>query len=308
MIRSSRRPHAPAGKSWPMPAIVSSRAPGIARGGGGATGRMHHPVTVAVDDERRNVDLPEFGGAVPGCEDAGQLPSHASRRRVAIPGDARLVAHPLLVERESVRSDVAEHLHRAVDRLGPVSRRPRRRHPPPRRQRGTSDARRTGVRHDRRQGANPSRMVRGDRLGDHAAHRDADEVRVAVAEGVEQSDGVARHVAEVVLPRVTAAAQDRHRVRRGEVGVRRAAHVAVVEADHPVSALGERCGEFRRPGVLLLTQAGDQHDRRIRGVAESVVAQLDAATDVDDGLRSAVTPTPARRRRRRARRRRGSRR
>jgi hypothetical protein len=122
-------------------------------------------------------------------------------------------------------------------------------------------------------------MVGGDGLSDHAAHRDPDEVGVAVSERVQQTDGVARHVAEVVLPVVAAAPQDRQRVRLGKVRVGRTADVAIVEPDHPVSPLGDRGGEFLWPRVLLLSEAGDQQDRGRCGVTERVVTQLDAATD-----------------------------
>ena len=125
-------------------------------------------------------------------------------------------------------------------------------------------------------------MMRGDGLGDHSAHRDADEVRVAVPERVQQTDGVAGHVAQVVLAFVAAAAQDRQRSRPRKARMGGPADVAIVEPDCPVSALGEVGGDLVRPGVLLLSQPGDQHDRWRRLVTERVVAQLDSATHVDD--------------------------
>ena len=55
-----------------------------------------------------------------------------------------------------------------------------------------------GVRHDRRQDWHPPRVLDGHRLGDHPAHRRADDVGGVDAEVVEQPDGVGRHVAERV--------------------------------------------------------------------------------------------------------------
>ena len=81
---------------------------------------MDHPVAVAVDDQGRHIDMAELGSAVPRAEDAGQLPRHTAGGRVTIPADAGEFAHPALVERETVRSDVAEDRFGAVHRLGPV--------------------------------------------------------------------------------------------------------------------------------------------------------------------------------------------
>jgi len=42
--------------------------------------------------------------------------------------------------------------------------------------------------------ANPARVLRSDGLGDHPAHRDADQVGVDVAERVQQPDGIAANL------------------------------------------------------------------------------------------------------------------
>ena len=113
-----------------------------------------------------------------------------------------------------------------------------------------------------------------------------------VAERVQQADGVTRHVTEVVLARVVAAAQNRHRIRRRIVHVGRPADVAVVESGDSIAAPGQRGDEIQWPRVQLLSQTGDEHDRRIVRVADLVVAQFDTAADVDDHLLG-VMPTPA---------------
>ena len=94
-------------------------------------------------------------------------------------------------------------------------------------------------------------------------------MRIPVAEHVEQADGVTRHVTEVVLARMVAAAQNCERLGRRKVHVGGPADVAVVEAGDAIAASGQRGGEVRRPrAVQLLSQAGDEHDRRIVGIAD----------------------------------------
>jgi len=109
---------------------------------------------------------------------------------------------------------------------------------------GPAQPRRAGGRHDRGQRANPARVVRGDGLGDHPAHRDADQVHVGVTERVQQADRVARHVAEVVLVATT---ERGHRVRRPVIHVARSAGVAVVEPGHSIVAAGQRGDEIIWP-------------------------------------------------------------
>src|SRR4051794_23639526 len=103
-----------------------------------ATGGMHHPVAVAVDDQTGDVDVAKFGGAVPRGEDARELPDDARRAGIPVPRDTGVLADRQLVERKAVRADVGEHVRGAVHRLGPRSRRTRHQHPPPCRHRRTA--------------------------------------------------------------------------------------------------------------------------------------------------------------------------
>ena len=171
----------------------------------------------------------------------------ACASRIAIPADARPLANALFVEWKAVRSDVTKYGQVALDRLLACARRPGGRQSPPRRQRRSPDTGCTGGGHDRRQRPHPAGIMRRDRLTDHPAHRDAGQMRILVAEHVEQTDGVAGHVAEVVLPRMVAAAQNGERRRRRKGHMRGPADVAVVESDDAIAASCKRSGEVRWP-------------------------------------------------------------
>jgi hypothetical protein len=127
----------------------------------------------------------------------------------------------------------------------------------------------------------PAGKLRGNGLCDHSAHRYSDQVRIPIAERVQQAGRVAGHVAEVVLA-PAAPAQDRQRVGRRITHVSGATGIPVVKPRDPKPPADECADELRWPGVQLLSQPGDEHDRRIGGVTELLVAQLDTATDIDD--------------------------
>ena len=65
-------------------------------------------------------------------------------------------------------------------------------------QRGLAAPAAAGARHDRGQRQDALGAPGGDRLGDHAAHRDADEVGALDAEVVEQADAVGGHLGQRV--------------------------------------------------------------------------------------------------------------
>ena len=102
------------------------------------------------------------------------------------------------------------------------------------------------------------------------------------AEVVEQPDGVVGHVAQRVgqlgltahEPTDDIAAMTALAAQLG-----RATDVAVVEADHVEAALGELLAELRCPPGQRPGEAHDQQQRRIIGVAERVVAELDAGLE-----------------------------
>ena len=150
-------------------------------------------------------------------------------------------------------------------------------HPPPRERR----ERFTGTRHDDAQRLHAVRIVGGQHLRDHSAHRRPDAMRAIDLQMVEQGLGVVGEIDQRVRHRAPAA----HRVARHPpvhrafravaLHFRRQADVAVIEADHPISAFDQLLAEAVRPHRQLGADAHDQQDRRSRGVAEVLVEKLD---------------------------------
>ena len=121
----------------------------------------------------------------------------------------------------------------------------------------------------------PLRPAYGHRLGDHRAHRDADHVRALDAEPVEEAEAVVRHVHEQVR-RVDAEARHRaHHVRHGRIDLRGHARVAVVEADHVEAALRDALAELLVPVDELHPEAHHEQERRVGGIADRLVGELD---------------------------------
>ena len=106
-------------------------------------------------------------------------------------------------------------------------------------------------------------------------------------EHVHQADRVARHVLEQIgrgdlagLPATPCQVG-----RRRPVDLGRLADVAIVEADDPKAARGERRAEIVLPDDHLRAEAHDQQQRRIARAAEGLVANL-------EGRRPSRTPLP----------------
>ena len=120
-------------------------------------------------------------------------------------------------------------------------------------------------------------MVDGHELGDHPAHRHADDVRGRQLEVVQQADRVLRHVVQRVCRALGAAPQQLPP--RGDdraAQVRGAPDVAIVEADDEEAARGELLAELLVPEQHLRRQAHDEQQRRGVRRAEGLVAELDA--------------------------------
>src|SRR5258705_10584314 len=99
----------------------------------------------------------------------------------------------------------------------------------------------------------------GDRvfLGDHPAHRDAEQVEALDAQRVHESGEILGHLRRAVRPGRS----------------RRLPHAAVVVADHAI-ALGER-GDLGLPRLLCVGEAIHEHER-LGTVAVDLEAQFEA--------------------------------
>ena len=160
-----------------MPSTISSRAPRIARAVArppeGPTSRSAVPWITSVGAVMRR----SSGVRLPDGDDRGELAARrrrgrgrgrSSRRSARAPGRGRAVAR------------VSRSARRRAVMCAMKASRSRRRRAQERRvhaQRGLAAEQAAGVGHDRDQRAHRARVARGERLGDHAAHRGADHVR-----------------------------------------------------------------------------------------------------------------------------------
>ena len=144
-----------------------------------------------------------------------------------------------------------------------------------------------GGRHDRGQRADALRVLDRHRLGDHPAHRRADQVRAVQPERVEQPDRVPGHVGQRVRRRGRVTAEDRSEIRRRSLGqVAREPDVAVVRSDDVHALPGERLAEAVGPAEHLRAQPHQQQHGWKVGLPEALVGDVqpcrtDAAGDLD---------------------------
>jgi hypothetical protein len=75
--------------------------------------------------------------------------------------------------------------------------------------------------------------------------------------------------------------------------MRRAADVAVVEADDAKARVDELAAEVHVPRDHLRAEAHDQQQRRVRRVAERVVAEADPSADISELFVHETDPTGA---------------
>jgi hypothetical protein len=195
---------------------------------------------------------------------------------VALPGALADVLHRALV----LGPDHAEDLRGALDRLLAASRRPAEEVSVDGEGRLAADpAARVGDHRDER--AHRLGVLDRERLADHPAHRGADDVGGLDLEVAHQLERVGRHVGEAVLT-LGHPPQPQLSGRRDTlvVEVGRAPDVAVVEADDVKAALGELLAELLVPPDHLGREAHDQEQRRVRAVAELLIAEGDSPADV----------------------------
>jgi hypothetical protein len=158
------------------------------------------------------------------------------------------------------------------------------------------------VRHDGSEAQDSLRVLRGEHLPDHAAHRGAHDVHALEPERVEQPDGVGRHVLETVGRRDRPAQQrpadgakdvrHRHALEAG-----RAAAVAVVEGDDAQALVHQGLHELVGPEGRGHAEPHDQQQRRRGGVATQLVVDRQAVGLERGHGRSAAFTWPGRRRR-----------
>ena len=149
------------------------------------------------------------------------------------------------------------------------------------RRRGTRQATRAAGRHDRGQAERAFRGACRDNLGNHAAHRHADNMGTRKPECIEQCQRVIRHVGQ----RIGWFQPDAEHLRAdgdGEVShrrcveVRRQPDVAIVEADDAKAAFHQIGDKVGRPGDYLAAQPHDEQDSRCRRVTCVFKVQVDA--------------------------------
>ena len=132
--------------------------------------------------------------------------------------------------------------------------------------------------HDRRQRQHAVAVVDRQGLADHAAHRHADDVDAVETEVVEQPDGVDGEVVDRVR-RPAAAERGADDVALGDpvlAQLRRATGIPVVVPDDEETTIGQHLAERRIPPVHGAAETHDQQDRRVVGLAERLVAEVDA--------------------------------
>ena len=234
-MASVTRGHSSRGRSWPMPA--RSRSWRRDRAGGCATaGWRDGAVGQPVDDERRRGDLSQRSGAVAGREDRADLTAEGVGRHAAIEREAEHLAQRNFVGVVAGRAGEGVQVDAVLDvalAIGGRGRQEERQHLPA----GLAVEAATGVGHDRDERVDALGRLRGQGLGDHAAHRSADDVGAVDLEVVEQPDCVACHVLERVGGTTDAPGDElgSSRRRRADV-VCRSPAVAVVEPDHVEAA------------------------------------------------------------------------
>jgi hypothetical protein len=119
-------------------------------------------------------------------------------------------------------------------------------------------------------------MIDRQQLGDHAAHRCADNMGGADTKCIEDARGVVGHVLEGIGCMQGDMQEVMHHVAQAPRGFctldfRRQANIAIIEANDIVASLDERITEVRRPGNHLRAEAHDQQDRVAARVPERVV-------------------------------------
>ncbi len=245
-----------------------------------ATGQRHQWVGGAVHHQRWCPHPTEQGFAVAGGGDSSHLTHNPCRVEAALEIALRPRAEFLLGFGVGGAADGAIDLHRAGEHFLQGL-------PGWREQRGggfRGGWRQLGVArggHDRHQRVQTFRMMNGERLADHAAHGSAADVRAVDIQRIEQADGVAGHVLQVVgrlhgLSGYTGSKQSCHVWRAVRIELLRKADIPIIEADDKVPGINQTLAERRPPAGHLRAEPHHQEQRPAVAVAKGVVLDLDA--------------------------------
>ena len=231
-----------------------------------AAAREDQAVAQAVDHQGRHAHLCERGRAVRAGLDREQLPDRAQRVDVARDGRAHHAGD--LVGVEVWSGDEPEACDaEALGLCGVLGARRRHRE----RHRGQEPwghdavAAVARVGHDGAEAEHPLRVVDGQLLGDHPAHRHTDDVSDGHVEVVEQRHGILGHVRQEVVglrePSVGERLEQRGPAGHRPLGLRRQADVPVVHPDDAEPALGQAVDDVAGPGHQLGTQTHEEQHR-----------------------------------------------
>src|SRR5918992_1130650 len=204
-------------------------------------------------------------------------------------------ADAVLVSREALRPDEAEHAYEVLDGGVPVPRRLAEQDAPYAQLRPACPSL-TRRGHDRSEREHALGPAHRHGLGDHPSHGDAGHMGRLDAEVVEQPEGVVGHVVEQVRRLDLEARQGAREVRHRRVYPCGAAGVAVVEADDVKAPLREQLAQLAIPVDELRAQPHHEQQRRVRGVADRLVHDLDpvGSAPLPPHRANDTSPAPAR--------------
>ncbi len=245
-------------------------------------GWPHEAIGAPVDHQRRSLDPAQLTGTVARREDRRQLTGGGGRVTAAVVGEGGGGAEVLHVRAAGGADEREQSLHVREEGLALRWRGGEERPVEGEHRLAAEAAARVG--HDGDERAHRFGMTGRQRLGDHSPHRGADHVRRRQLELAEQAGRVLRHVGELVLGSREATPQELRNAGRVPREVRRAAGVPVVEADDVEATARELLAEVLLPADHLHPESHDEQQRRVRGVAERLVAERDPATYVAKAL------------------------
>ena len=220
---------------------------------------MHH--------QRRRGHARQRVGAAAIGHHGDHLPQDADRIKTATGGRSHHVPQRSIRYRETRAADGLEHAHRMVNRrVQPFAGGPTQQHARDLRA-GFGQAARAARTHDAAQAEHPAGCQQRQPLRNHAAHADADDMRLVNLQRIEHTERVGGHVVQAVR-RLDAPAEPVFQARPEHFGLAQCVKflaqsgIAVVKTNHPITGVQQRLHQPGRPGNQLHAQPHDeQHDR-----------------------------------------------